>query len=38
MNTTNWKIAAQSKQKMVEALLVLMGQYDYKEITVTQIA
>lgn len=38
MNTTNWKIAAQSKQKMVQALLTLMNQYDYKEITVTQIA
>lgn len=38
MNTTNWKIAAQSKQKMVQALLALMSQYDYKEITVTQIA
>lgn len=37
MNTTNWKIAAQSKQKMVQALLVLLSQYDYKEITVTQI-
>lgn len=38
MNTTNWKIAEQSRQKMVRALLTLMGQYDYKEITVTQIA
>ena len=38
MNTTNWKIAARSKQKLVQALLVLMRQYDYKEITVTQIA
>lgn len=38
MNTTNWKIAAQSKQKMEQALLALMNQYDYKEITVTQIA
>lgn len=37
MNTTNWKIAAQSKQKMVQALLTLLSQYDYKEITVTQI-
>lgn len=37
MNTTNWKIAKQSKQKMVRALLTLMEQYDYKEITVTQI-
>lgn len=38
MNTTNWKIAEQSKQKMVRALLALMRQYDYGEITVTQIA
>lgn len=38
MNTTNWKIAAQSKQKMVQALLTLMSQYDYREITITQIA
>lgn len=38
MNTTNWIIAAQSKQKMEQALLALMNQYDYKEITVTQIA
>lgn len=37
MNTTNRKIAEQSKQKMVRALLTLMDQYDYKEITVTQI-
>lgn len=37
MNTTNGKIAAQSKQKMVQALLKLMNQYDYREITVTQI-
>jgi len=29
---------ARSKQKMVQALLVLMDQYDYREITVTQIA
>ena len=37
MNKTNWKIAEQSKQKMVQALLTVMEQYDYKEITVTQI-
>lgn len=37
MNQTNWKIAEQSKQKMVQALLTVMEQYDYKEITVTQI-
>ena len=38
MNTTNGKIAAGSRRKMVRALLTLMRQYDYKEITVTQIA
>lgn len=37
MNRTNRKIAEQSKQKMVQALLTVMKQYDYKEITVTQI-
>ncbi len=37
MNRTNWRIAEQSKQKMVKALLSVMEQYDYKEITVTQI-
>lgn len=37
MNRTNWKIAEQSKQKMAAALLEIMKQYDYKEITVTQI-
>lgn len=37
MNRTNWKIAEQSKQRMVQALLTIMGQYDYREITVTQI-
>lgn len=37
MNRTNWKIAEQSKQKMIKALLLVMEQYDYKEITVTQI-
>lgn len=37
MNRTNWKIAEQSKQRMVQALLTVMKQYDYKEITVTQI-
>lgn len=37
MNTTNGKIAVQSKQKMVQALLNLMHQYHYKEITITQI-
>lgn len=38
MNTTNGKIAVQSKQKMVRALLAIMHRYDYKEITITQIA
>lgn len=38
MNTTNGKIAVQSKRKMVRALLAIMHQYDYKEITITQIA
>ena len=38
MNTTNGKIAAESRRKMVRALLALMRQYDYREITVTQIA
>lgn len=37
MNRTNGKIAEQSKRKMVDALLTVMKQYDYKEITVTQI-
>jgi len=32
MNRTNWKIAEQSKQRMVQALLTVMKQYDYKEI------
>ncbi|MDD6482476.1 MAG: TetR/AcrR family transcriptional regulator [Lachnospiraceae bacterium] len=38
MNTTNGKIAEQSKQKIMEALLSVMEQYDYKEITITQIS
>jgi len=37
MNRTNWKIAEKSKRKIVQALLDVMGQYDYREITVTQI-
>lgn len=37
MNKTNSKIAEQSKQKIVKALLRVMEQYDFKEITVTQI-
>lgn len=38
MNTTNWKIAEQSKQHIAEALLCLMNTYTFKEITITQIA
>lgn len=37
MNTTNGKIAEQSRQKMARALIQLMRQYDYREITITQI-
>ena len=37
MNTTNGKIAEQSKQKIANALLVILKQYDYKEITITQL-
>lgn len=38
MNTTNGKIAARSRQRLAEALLTVMELYDYREITVTQIA
>ena len=38
MNTTNGKIAARSRQKLMDALLTVMEQYDYREITVTQLA
>ncbi len=38
MNQTNGKIAEHSKEKLVQALLNVMKQYDYQEITVTQIA
>lgn len=38
MNTTNGKIAEQSRQKLANALLNLMENDDYKDITVTQIA
>lgn len=38
MNTTNGKIAEQSKQKFAKALLVVMEQYDFKEITITQLS
>lgn len=38
MNTTNGKIAEQSKKKLTDALLVVLQQYDYKEITITQLS
>ena len=38
MNTTNGKIAEQSKKKIANALLVTLERYDYKEITITQLA
>lgn len=38
MNTTNGKIAEESKSKIANALLVVLQQYDYKEITITQLA
>lgn len=38
MNRTNSKIAEQSKKKLSEALLAIMAQYDFQEITITQIA
>lgn len=38
MNTTNGKIAEQSKEKFLKALLVVMEQYDFREITITQLA
>ena len=38
MNTTNGKIAQQSKKKIADALQAVMKQYDYKEITITQLA
>lgn len=37
MNTTNGRIAEQSKKKIANALLVVLQQYDYKEITITQL-
>ena len=37
MNNTNRKITERSRQRMVTALLSVMKQYNYKEITVTQI-
>ena len=38
MNTANNRIAKQSKQKFAEALLSLMNDWQYTEITVTQLA
>ncbi len=38
MNTTNGRIAEQSKKKLAKALLAVMEQYDFREITVTQLA
>lgn len=38
MNNKNWRIAEQSKQKIGNALLTVMEIYDYREITITQIA
>ncbi len=38
MNTTNGKIAEESKEKLAKALLVLMEQYDFREITITQLS
>lgn len=38
MNTTNRKIAEQSKQKFAKALLIVMEQYDFREITITQLS
>lgn len=37
MNTTNWKIAEESKRKMVDGLLKALHNYDYDLITVTMI-
>lgn len=38
MNTTNGKIAEQSKMRIANALLTIMQQYNFKEITITQLA
>lgn len=38
MNTTNWKIAEQSRQSIENALLTLLNTDPFKEITITQIA
>lgn len=37
MNTTNGNIAKQSKRKLINALFTVMQQYDFKEITITQL-
>lgn len=37
MNTTNGKMAIESRQKLTDALFIVMQQYHFKEITVTQI-
>lgn len=37
MNRTNGKIAEQSRMKIAKALLVIMKQYNFKEITITQL-
>lgn len=38
MNKTNGKIAEQSREKIAKALLVTMEQYNFKEITITQLS
>lgn len=38
MNKTNGKIAEQSKEKFVKALFIIMKQYNFAEITITQIS
>ncbi len=38
MNTTNGSLAERSREKLVRALLVSMEQYDFRELTVTQLA
>ncbi len=38
MNKTNGKIAEQSKKQIANSLLKIMEQYDFKEITITQIS
>lgn len=37
MNRTNGKIAEESKKKLVNAMLVTMKQYPFREITITQL-